>query len=216
MFTGFSPEAADFLWGIRMNNNREWFIAHKDAYLRDLYYPMKDFAALIGAPFITEPGMVCKTSRIYRDMRMSPDTPYKDRLWICIRRECEWWAKEPCLFFEITPEGCSYGFVLWCPGVPVMNEIRADMLSSPNTFLQMVQDVKNATEMDLTGTPYVRPKPCEIAELKPYFSLKNFMSIREMPFCDEMFHASFADTVRDTLQGLHPYVRYCQKFVSLE
>ena len=24
MFTGFSPETVDFLWGIRMNNNREW------------------------------------------------------------------------------------------------------------------------------------------------------------------------------------------------
>ena len=28
-FTGFSPETIDFLWGIRMNNNREWFLAHK-------------------------------------------------------------------------------------------------------------------------------------------------------------------------------------------
>ena len=26
MFEGFSPETFDFLWGIRMNNNREWFL----------------------------------------------------------------------------------------------------------------------------------------------------------------------------------------------
>ena len=29
MFTGFTPETLDFLWGIRMNNNRDWFMANK-------------------------------------------------------------------------------------------------------------------------------------------------------------------------------------------
>ena len=29
MFEGFSPETFDFLWGIRMNNNRDWFMEHK-------------------------------------------------------------------------------------------------------------------------------------------------------------------------------------------
>ena len=33
MFNGFSPETVDFLWGIRLNNNREWFTDHK----KDLY-----------------------------------------------------------------------------------------------------------------------------------------------------------------------------------
>ena len=28
MFEGFYPETIDFLWGIRMNNNRDWFTAH--------------------------------------------------------------------------------------------------------------------------------------------------------------------------------------------
>ena len=28
MFQGFTPETIDFLWGIRMNNNREWFLEH--------------------------------------------------------------------------------------------------------------------------------------------------------------------------------------------
>ena len=28
-FAGFSPETFDFLWGIRLNNNKEWFAEHK-------------------------------------------------------------------------------------------------------------------------------------------------------------------------------------------
>ena len=31
-FQGFSPETVDFLWGIRLNNNRDWFLAHKAQY----------------------------------------------------------------------------------------------------------------------------------------------------------------------------------------
>ena len=38
MFEGFSPETIDFLWGIRMNNNRDWFTAHKQDYVNYLYF----------------------------------------------------------------------------------------------------------------------------------------------------------------------------------
>ena len=37
MFEGFSPETVDFLWGIRMNNNREWFAENKKNYVNYLY-----------------------------------------------------------------------------------------------------------------------------------------------------------------------------------
>ena len=44
-FTGFYPETIDFLWGIRLNNHREWFEAHKADYQRFLWEPMKALAA---------------------------------------------------------------------------------------------------------------------------------------------------------------------------
>ena len=90
------------------------------------------------------------------------------------------------------------------------------MIAAPERFLKMVHKAKKETDIELTGTPYVRPKPCEIEALKPYVSLKNLFAIREMPFCDEMFHAEFADTVRSTLQSLYPYMTYCQKFINAE
>ena len=42
MFTGFSDETVDFMWGIRFNNERTWFEAHKDIYLRSFYQPMRE------------------------------------------------------------------------------------------------------------------------------------------------------------------------------
>ena len=104
MFEGFSPEAFDFLWGIRMNNNRDWFLEHKPQYVNKLYEPMKALGKELFQPFLEKPGNVLKVSRIYRDARMHHPDPYKESLWICIRQDVQWWAENPCLYFEICPE----------------------------------------------------------------------------------------------------------------
>ena len=51
MFTGFCPETMDFLWGIRMNNNRQWFEAHKEQYNQYLYRPMKALGQAVFSGF---------------------------------------------------------------------------------------------------------------------------------------------------------------------
>ena len=38
MFTGYCDKTLDFLWGIRLNNDRAWFTEHKDDYLQYLRY----------------------------------------------------------------------------------------------------------------------------------------------------------------------------------
>ena len=87
MFTGFSPETVDFLWGIRMNNNRDWFTANKKQYTDYLYQPMKELGKELFQPFLDRPGNILKVSRIYRDARMHPPEPYKESLWIVYYRK---------------------------------------------------------------------------------------------------------------------------------
>jgi uncharacterized protein (DUF2461 family) len=41
MFTGFTDETVDFMWGIRFNNERGWFEAHKEIYRNHFYLPME-------------------------------------------------------------------------------------------------------------------------------------------------------------------------------
>ena len=94
-FTGFYPETIDFLWGIRLNNNREWFEAHKADYQRFLWEPMK---ALAADAFTGVEGLRMRVSRIYRDMRMHPPVPYKETSWMCLRHDGASWLEHPCLF----------------------------------------------------------------------------------------------------------------------
>lgn len=216
MFQGFSPETIDFLWGIRMNNNREWFQAHKQEYVDTLYEPMKELAAAISEPFTNIPGFICKTSRIYRDMRMQPDTPYKESLWVCIRRDCKWWQWEPTLFFELTPDSFSYGFLFWQPTVPMMNAMRQHMLAQPDEFLKMIRKAERKSGMKVEGVSYKRKKPCDNKKIDKYYQLRNLYAIREVPISDELFSPQLAETVREALKALYPLCEYCQKFTTAQ
>ena len=72
MFQGFSQEAIDFLWGIRLNNERPWFLAHKQDYEQFVLAPMKELGAEVFDEFAKLcPKMSLKLhiSRIYRDAR---------------------------------------------------------------------------------------------------------------------------------------------------
>ena len=172
MFTGFTPETIDFLWGIRMNNNRDWFLEHKKQYVDTLYEPMKALGRQLYEPFLERSGDILKVSRIYRDARLHHPDPYKESLWICIRRDVEWWAENPCLFFEIRSDGVNYGFSLWHPKTAAMEAFRARIAARPEEFLEMLYGVQNAVGMEVTAQCYKRPKSAPTPELQPFFDWK--------------------------------------------
>lgn len=213
-FTGFSPEMIDFLWGIRMNNNRDWFQAHKEDYLNFLYRPMLAFAEAIRDPFRDVPGMGCKVSRIYRDMRMHrPGGPYKESLWISFRPDAYYWGEHPCLYFDVHPEGAEYGFVIWHPQTAVLTRFRAELLENPDRFLSIAEMAERETGLSLEGQEYKRKKPFTDPRTERFMNRKNLMCCRAVPPGPELFDPALADTVRDMLQKLLPLYEY---FLSLE
>lgn len=212
MFTGFTPETIDFLWGIRFNNNREWFAEHKSDYQTQLWEPMKALAAEIEAPFSQVAGLRMRLSRIYRDMRMHPPTPYKETMWMCLRRDGDSWLEHPCLFFELTSEGYSYGFLLWGPRAAAMERWRRQLTDRQEEFFQILRKAESATGLRLSGKTYARPKAAPNERLAPYFALKNMTMYRERPIDDLLFSPALAQEVRDTLLSLLPLNEFCQQF----
>lgn len=49
MFEGFRDETMQFLWGVRLNNERSWFLEHKTLYEEFLYRPLKELGAEVQA-----------------------------------------------------------------------------------------------------------------------------------------------------------------------
>ena len=212
MFQGYSPQTVDFLWGIRMNNNREWFLANKQQYIDTLYQPTKALGAHIFQPFLDKSGTLLKVSRIYRDARLHHPLPYKESLWICIREDVEWWAENPCLFFEINPEGVDYGFCLWSPRPGKMKAFRQRIAQKPEEFLQMVETVQAQVGMEITATCYKRPESCPDSRLEPFYLWKtNITCVRHEDFSPETFGPELGDRVSDFLQKLAPLYDYFTK-----
>ena len=213
MFQGFAPESFDFLWGIRMNNNREWFMEHKQQYVDTLYEPMKALGKELFEPFLDAPGNVLKVSRIYRDARMHPAEPYKESLWVCIRQDVEWWAEYPCLFFEICPEGISYGFILWSPKTSTLEDFRKYISAKPDEFLQLVQNTEAATGLPVTAALYKRPKVTDNPALEPYFAWKGQIAcVREEAPNEEIFTPELAQRVKELFLQLRPLYDYFNRF----
>ena len=207
MFTGFCPETMDFLWGIRMNNNRQWFEAHKEQYNQYLYRPMKALGQAVFSGFPA--GLELKVSRIYRDARLHPPVPYKESLWICIRQAVESWSQHPALFFELRPEGASYGFLLWQPRAQVMEAFRQDLAARPTHFPALVDRAQTESGSILTAESYRRPKPCPIPELAPYYSWKNNLTaMASLEPGPALFSPDLAGQVRQALLAWVPVSQY--------
>ena len=213
MFEGFSPETIDFLWGIRMNNNKEWFTANKKTYVDRVYEPMKALGKELFQPFLEKPGNVLKVSRIYRDARMHPPEPYKESLWICIRQDVEWWAENPCLYFEVNPEGVSYGFFFWKPRTAMLEDFRKYIAAHADEFLTLIRTTEEAVGQPILAEVYKRPKPAEDERLAPFFAWRGQIGCtRDIAPGPEMFGPELKEEVMDFFEKLIPLYDFFNRF----
>ena len=137
-FPGFPRAGLSFLRALRRNNNREWFLAHKEEYERHVREPMTALVLALGeelrkfAPELwTDPARIIY--RIYRDTRFSPDkTPYKTH--VAGHFSVAGLPKHVCgsLYFHITPEVIEIAGGVYMPGpaelLAIRNHIAANHL----------------------------------------------------------------------------------------
>ena len=209
MFNGFSPETIDFLWGIRLNNNREWFTEHKAEYQKTLYEPMKALSQVVFDEFRDVPNMAFKLSRIYKDARMHPAVPYKESLWLSMRPEDLPWSEQPTLYFEVRPEGYS-----WKPRAEMTEAYRKMLTARPDEFLSVVRQAEEASGIPFRCEQYYRKKPCPDPQLEPYFNMKSILMDVDRQPDDLLFSAELANEVVRTLKALYPLYEYCLKFTT--
>lgn len=211
MFQGFSEETIDFMWGIRFNNEKPWFEAHKEVYLRTLYEPMKDLSRQVYEAVTEKNGdldLVARVSRIYRDARrLHGRGPYKDHLWCSMEQPADQWTAQPTFWFELEPEGYTWGLGYYMPKALTMAKFRARLDRDPKTFEKLARAVARQDTFILEGEEYKKPKGEAPPLLAPWYNKKSFSLVGRGP-ASETFRPEFAQTLIDGYQSLMPLYRY--------
>lgn len=215
MFNGFSPETMDFLWGVRFNNNREWFRGHKKEYEEFLYRPMLALAEEVRQRVKID-NTIIKTSRIYRDVRYSNGIPYKEHLWFCLREDNVFWSEHPSMYFQIEPEGGSLGFIFYSPKAWLMETHRKRMLEKPEEFRAVVEPILKDGRFENRSTLYKRPKEGGTPELEPWYQLKNCFFEETVPVGEELFDPKLPERIVSAFETLRPLYDYFRKLETMD
>ncbi len=216
MFTGFTSETIDFLWGIRFNNERSWFEPRKEIYLTQLYRPMVELADEVYAhlrDLRPGQGLTRKVTRIYRDTRRSHGRgPYKDGLWFSVQQPAEDWRDQPSFFFELDPDSWLYGLGdMTSPSSAA--KLRARMDRDPRPMEALVGALERQKEFEVELAQYKRSKGEAPSErLRPWYQARYFNILhRDVP-SELLFSHALAEQVKEGLASLLPWYDY---FVTL-
>lgn len=209
MFQGYCDETMDFLWGVRFNNNRDWFQEHKEDYLKYLQRPTNELAREVHDRYLKKypkEQINLHVSRIYRDARrLQGKGPYKDYLWFSLRIEHGFESRHPELWFDISPEGCTYGCGFWAATPSMMAAMRREIDDHPEKMRKLVRAFKKQDTFVLGGADYKRPKMDPENELAEWYNKKTIVIRCERAFDDLACSPELADTIMDGFVFLKPY-----------
>ena len=213
MFQGFSQETVDFMWGIRFNNEKSWFEAHKPDYQTHFLTPMKELGGQVQQALLDrfpKSSLTLKISRIYRDARrLFGRGPYKDHLWLSLFRfGNESGGDHPVLWFELAPENWSYGMGFWCAQAAVMEKHRARIDRDPKPLLKLENKLTGQNEFILAGPSYKRQKPCGEPKLTEWYNKKSLSVGHEEGLTEFIYGPELADRLVEGFSFLMPYYDY--------
>lgn len=162
----FSATTLKFLTALALNNHRDWFEEHKDAYEALVRNPalelIGDFAPVlkkISAHLVAIDKKVGGSlMRVQRDTRFSPDkSPYKTNIGIQFRHEIGKDVHAPGLYLHIAPDECFLGVGVWHPDAACLASIREHIIEKPQLWKKVSTDPKFRAVFDLSGDSLKRP-----------------------------------------------------------
>ena len=217
MFDGFSQRTIDFMWSLRLNNEKSWFEAHKEDFQRDFQSPMKllgrDVFERIDADF-GEYGFIHKQSRIYKDARrVKGGEPYRSNLWFSIEKPSDEWTYSPVFWFELAPDGWSYGMGYYQARPMTMAKLRVRIDRDPKKFEKLIAPLDKQDEFVLDGVDYARKKEAPSPKTAAWFNKKSFSLIHNQENGVELYSCELVDRLVDGYKFLMPFYDY---FITLD
>ncbi len=212
----FSQKTVDFLFENRLHDSREWFGEHKEDYRIYVTEPMKELILEL-APTIHRIDPLIeinpnRISRLYRDMRLHPDSIFRDHIWYTFSRSREQYHALPGFYFSIGAGGISYGCGYYCASAQSMQSLRALILAGDESFKAAFLAVEKQSVFSLYGDMYKRSKyPDMPEELRRWLDRKGIGLSCDTNDPEIMFSDKLAKKVAADIKRIAPFYDFCMK-----
>ncbi len=206
-------EILEFLRGLRAHNDREWFNANKEWYLRvkkRVEQLAEELIAVVAEadPEASRLGASDCTYRIYRDTRFSADkTPYKTHIGIFINPPLGKKSMRCGYYLHIEPDNCFVAAGTVCLPSPLVREIRRSIYDEIDEYRSIVESEEFRGEYQTVGENMLKTAPKGFPKEWEYIDY-----VRPKDFCCTG-RLSEEFMLRDDLaEALRPAMRQAKRF----
>ncbi len=219
MFSGFTPQASDFFWELNFNNERPWFLEHKEEFERLINRPFRALAdetmSLMEQRF-PEKDLHLHVSRIYRDARrLFGRGPYKDHLWFSIKKSNEL-MDGPTFWFEIGAADYSYGMGFYSAKACQMEAFRKMVDANPAAFERLVMPIHKNRKYRIWGEEYAKPKGDHGEIINQWYNRKRLGVECSFDFGGDALTERLPYVLADCFQQLMPLYDFFMQFYHIE
>ena len=200
----FTADLFRFLARLKRNNNRDWFLAHREEYEACVRQPALRFIGELAAPLHEiAPYLVADPRpsrgslfRIYRDTRFSYDKrPYKTHLAMRFSHRGKD-VHSPGFYLHLEAGGCFAASGLWHPEPPTLLKVRNAIVSRPAEW-RAVRKLRNWDDAGkLRRAPRGFPADHEFVEDLKLRDLGTAVDLSDQQVCSPKFMAIFVAACR--------------------
>lgn len=210
-------ELLNFYQQLAANNNKPWFDAHKEQYLKvkatgealavALMQGVADFDPLVRGLQVKD-----MTYRIYRDLRFTPDKrPYKDwyGIYICPRGKCSGMAG---YYVHLQPSEENFFLCagLYNPSKAVIKSVREAVMLTPE---EMPQSLADCSDFHLPWEHALQRVPAPYQATAPhseYYRLRSYEIYKPLTR-EQVLHPDFLAAALSDLRRTAPYNAFLNK-----
>jgi uncharacterized protein (TIGR02453 family) len=227
-FSGFEPDALQFLADLATNNDRNWFKPRKADYERLIKEPIEALCVALAdrfdqlrLPMEADPKR--SPFRIYRDVRFSKDkSPYKtaqgaDFPWNDSRDDAARPRGAVGGYFHLEPGNIFVGGGMWRPERARLAAYREKVDRDPSAVFRAIEDPRFQSVFDsVTGETLTR-NPKGFPQDHPYGHLLRLKDVVfSRPLSDkDVFSARLPDIIANDLDAARPVLLFLDQLAGV-
>jgi uncharacterized protein (TIGR02453 family) len=200
----FTPELFRFLSRLKRNNDRDWFLAHKDEFEQHVRQPALRFITAFAAPlYEISPYLVADPRpsrgslfRIYRDTRFAADKrPYKTNLAMRFAHRGKD-VHSPGLYLHLESGHSFAASGLWHPEAPTLLKVRNAIVARPDEWRAVRRQLNWDDAGKLSRPPRGFPADHEFMDDLKLRDLGTATNFTDEQVCSPRFMSTFAAACR--------------------